>query len=75
MASLYKEPAWSTKLDTVKNNIVQRLADGSVSLKEMGQKLAKYYSEKDNFSLTDVWSVLIVSNMVNEVRIINSHKP
>ncbi|XP_036423187.1 cytosolic phospholipase A2 gamma-like [Colossoma macropomum] len=67
MASLYKEPNWSTKLDTVKNNIVQRLADGSVSLKEMGEKLAKYYSEKDNFSLTDVWSVLIVSNMVNEI--------
>ncbi|XP_036421430.1 cytosolic phospholipase A2 delta-like [Colossoma macropomum] len=67
MASLYKEPDWSTKLDTVKNNIVQRLADGSVSLKEMGEKLAKYYSEKDNFSLTDVWSVLIVSNMVNEI--------
>ncbi|XP_036421431.1 cytosolic phospholipase A2 gamma-like [Colossoma macropomum] len=71
MASLYKEPDWSTKLDTVKNNIVQRLADGSVSLKEMGEKLAKYYSEKDNFSLTDVWSVLIVSNMVNEI---NEHK-
>ncbi|KAL6461082.1 hypothetical protein MHYP_G00310480 [Metynnis hypsauchen] len=67
MASLYKESDWSTKLDTVKNNTVQRLADGSVSLKEMGQKLAKYHSEKDNFSLTDVWSVLIVSNMVNEI--------
>uniref|UniRef100_A0A3B4BQ92 Phospholipase A2, group IVC (cytosolic, calcium-independent) n=1 Tax=Pygocentrus nattereri TaxID=42514 RepID=A0A3B4BQ92_PYGNA len=67
MASLYKEPDWSTKLDLVKNDIVQRLADGSVSLKEMGQKLAKYYSEKDHFSLTDVWSALIVSNMVNEI--------
>ncbi|KAL7883160.1 hypothetical protein SRHO_G00008180 [Serrasalmus rhombeus] len=67
MASLYKEPDWSTKLDLAKNNIVERLADGSVSLKEMGQKLAKYYSEKDHFSLTDVWSALIVSNMVNEI--------
>ncbi|XP_036423205.1 cytosolic phospholipase A2 zeta-like [Colossoma macropomum] len=67
MASLYKELDWSTKLETVKENIVQRLAEGSVSWWKMGQKLTKYYSEKDNFSLTDVWSALIVSHMVKEI--------
>ncbi|KAL6461095.1 hypothetical protein MHYP_G00310610 [Metynnis hypsauchen] len=67
MASLYKKLDWSTKLETVKENIVQRLADGSVSYLKMGLKLAKYHSEKDNFSLTDVWAALIVSHMVKEI--------
>ncbi|XP_036423196.1 cytosolic phospholipase A2 gamma-like isoform X3 [Colossoma macropomum] len=67
MTSLYKEPDWSTKLETVKDDIIQRLADGSVSWWKMGQKLLQYYSEKDNFSLTDVWSALIVSHMVKEI--------
>ncbi|XP_036421434.1 cytosolic phospholipase A2 gamma-like [Colossoma macropomum] len=67
MASLYKEPDWSTKLETVKDNIVQRLADGSVNWIEMHTKLTKYCSEKDNFSLTDVWAALTVSNMVKEI--------
>ncbi|XP_017575577.2 cytosolic phospholipase A2 gamma-like [Pygocentrus nattereri] len=67
MASLYKEADWSTKLVTVKDNIVRRLADGSVSWIEMHTKLAKYFSEKDNFSLTDVWAALTVSNMVKEI--------
>ncbi|KAL7883158.1 hypothetical protein SRHO_G00008160 [Serrasalmus rhombeus] len=67
MASLYNEPNWSTKLKTVKENIVQRLAAGSVSWSQMGQKLASYYAKNENFSLTDVWAALIVSNMVNEI--------
>ncbi|KAL6461096.1 hypothetical protein MHYP_G00310620 [Metynnis hypsauchen] len=67
MASLYKELDWSTKLETVKENIVQRLADGSVSWLKRGLKLAKYHSEKDNFTLTDVFSALIVSHMVKEI--------
>ncbi|XP_036419153.1 cytosolic phospholipase A2 gamma-like [Colossoma macropomum] len=67
MASLYKEPDWSTNLKTVKHNITQRLAEGSVRWWEMGHKLVKYYSEKHNFSLTDVWAALIVSKMVKEI--------
>ncbi|XP_017580194.1 cytosolic phospholipase A2 gamma-like [Pygocentrus nattereri] len=67
MASLYNEPNWSTKLKTVEENIVQRLAEGRVSWSQMGQKLANYYAKKENFSLTDVWAALIVSNMVNEI--------
>ncbi|XP_017575540.1 cytosolic phospholipase A2 gamma-like [Pygocentrus nattereri] len=67
MASLYKELGWSTKLETVKENIVKRLADGRVSFLKRGLKLTKYYSEKDNFSLTDVWAALIVSHMVKEI--------
>ncbi|KAL7826777.1 hypothetical protein AOLI_G00319860 [Acnodon oligacanthus] len=42
-------------------------ADGSVSWIDTHTKLAKYYTEKDNFSLTDVWSALTVSNMVKEI--------
>ncbi|XP_036421432.1 cytosolic phospholipase A2 gamma-like [Colossoma macropomum] len=67
MASLYKEPDWSTKLLAMRDDIVQRLADGSVSWSEMEQKLMKYYLEQDNFSLTDVWAALIVSRMVKEI--------
>ncbi|XP_036423191.1 cytosolic phospholipase A2 gamma-like isoform X2 [Colossoma macropomum] len=67
MASLYEEPDWSTKLETLKDNIVRRLAEGKVSCSEMGKKLVKYYTEKDNFSMTDVWAALIVSNMVKEI--------
>ena len=77
MASLYEEPDWSTKLETLKDNIVRILAEGKVSWSQMGKKLAKYYTEKDNFSLTDVWAALVVSNMVKEVRIIytSRHTP
>ncbi|KAI4876220.1 hypothetical protein NFI96_017954, partial [Prochilodus magdalenae] len=67
MASLYKEQDWSTKLETVKDDIIRRLAEGSVSLWKMGQKLVKYCSDKDIFSLTDVWAALIVSSMVKEI--------
>ncbi|XP_037393857.1 cytosolic phospholipase A2 gamma-like [Pygocentrus nattereri] len=67
MASLYNEPNWSTKLKTVEENIVQRLAEGRVSWSQMGQKLANYYANNENFSLTDVWAALIVSNVVNEI--------
>ncbi|XP_017575582.2 cytosolic phospholipase A2 gamma-like isoform X1 [Pygocentrus nattereri] len=67
MASLYNGPNWSTKLETVEDNIVQRLAEGRVSWSQMGQKLANYYANNENFSLTDVWAALIVSNMVNEI--------
>ncbi|KAL7826779.1 hypothetical protein AOLI_G00319880 [Acnodon oligacanthus] len=66
MASLYKEPDWSTKLETVKDDIVRRLAEGSVSWWKKGQKLMQYYTEKDSFSLTDVWAALIVSNIFKE---------
>ncbi|KAL6461079.1 hypothetical protein MHYP_G00310450 [Metynnis hypsauchen] len=67
MASLYNEPNWSTKLETVKDSIVRRLAEGKVSWSQMGQKLANYYANNDNFSLTDVWAALIVSYMVKEI--------
>uniref|UniRef100_A0A3B4BM66 Phospholipase A2, group IVC (cytosolic, calcium-independent) n=1 Tax=Pygocentrus nattereri TaxID=42514 RepID=A0A3B4BM66_PYGNA len=66
MSSLYKEPNWSSELKTLKNNIIQRLSGTKVSKKKMAQKLMKYM-EKDNFSLTDVWTALIISNMVNEI--------
>ncbi|XP_037393107.1 cytosolic phospholipase A2 gamma-like isoform X1 [Pygocentrus nattereri] len=66
MASLYREPDWSTKLETVKESIIQRLAHGRVSCQDKCHKLRKYM-EKPNFSLTDVWAALVVSNSVNEI--------
>ncbi|XP_072530550.1 cytosolic phospholipase A2 gamma-like [Salminus brasiliensis] len=67
MASLYKEPDWSTKLETVKHSIATRLSEGNVSCSEKCNKLVKYYSTKDNFSLTDVYAALAISSLVNEI--------
>ncbi|KAK2910839.1 hypothetical protein Q8A67_002972 [Cirrhinus molitorella] len=67
MASLYKEPNWSTKLETVKNAIIERLNGPEVSFSEKLAKLKKYYSGKKFFSLTDVWAVMVVTSYVKEI--------
>uniref|UniRef100_A0A8C1PV38 PLA2c domain-containing protein n=1 Tax=Cyprinus carpio TaxID=7962 RepID=A0A8C1PV38_CYPCA len=67
MASLYKEPNWSTKLETVKEKIIERLSGPGVSLTDAMAKLKKYYYGKDFFSLTDVWAVLVVTSYVKEI--------
>ncbi|XP_056111061.1 cytosolic phospholipase A2 gamma-like [Rhinichthys klamathensis goyatoka] len=67
MASLYQEPDWSTKLETVKDKIVQRLSGPAVSWRDAFAKLKKYYYENDLFSLTDVWAVIIVTTCVKEI--------
>ncbi|XP_073696287.1 cytosolic phospholipase A2 gamma-like [Garra rufa] len=66
MASLYKEPNWSTKLETVKDKIIKRLNGPAVSWGDAYDKLTKYY-KKDNFSLTDVWAALVVTTYVKEI--------
>ncbi|XP_077079084.1 cytosolic phospholipase A2 gamma-like [Siphateles boraxobius] len=67
MASLYQEPDWSTKLETVKDKIVPRLSGPAVSWGDALAKLKKYYYEKDIFSLTDVWAVMFVTTIVKEI--------
>ncbi|ROL53845.1 Cytosolic phospholipase A2 gamma [Anabarilius grahami] len=69
MASVYQEPDWSTKLETVKDKIIQRLSGPKVSWTDEFAKLKKYYSEKDKniFSLTDVWAVIVVTTYVKEI--------
>ncbi|XP_077078658.1 cytosolic phospholipase A2 gamma-like isoform X1 [Siphateles boraxobius] len=67
MASLYQEPDWSTKLETVKDKIVQRLSGPAVSWGDALAKLKKYYYEKDLFSLTDVWAAMLVTTIVKEI--------
>ncbi|XP_049331878.1 cytosolic phospholipase A2 gamma-like [Astyanax mexicanus] len=67
MASLYKESDWSTNLEAVKDEIKARLTDTKVSRTKRGKKLKKYFCEKDNFSLTDVWAAMNVSYIVNEI--------
>ncbi|XP_077078157.1 cytosolic phospholipase A2 gamma-like [Siphateles boraxobius] len=67
MASLYQESDWSTKLETVKDKIVQRLSGPGVSWGKALIKLFKYYYEKDIFSLTDVWAVMVVTDYVKEI--------
>ncbi|KTG02582.1 hypothetical protein cypCar_00024210 [Cyprinus carpio] len=67
MASLYQEPDWSTKLETVKDKIIRRLSGPGVSLKDKLAKLKKYYYGKDHFSLTDVWAVMVITSYVKEI--------
>ncbi|XP_076866629.1 cytosolic phospholipase A2 gamma-like isoform X2 [Brachyhypopomus gauderio] len=66
MSSVYKEPDWSTKMETVKQNIIQRLVSGHVSYTEQYERLKKTY-ERDNFSVTDIWAALFVSSVVKEI--------
>ncbi len=67
MASLYQEPDWSTKLETVKDRIIKKLSGPGVSWGDAIAKLKKYYNEKDFFSLTDVWAVMVVTTYMKEV--------
>jgi len=67
MASLYQEPDWSTKLETVKDEIIQRLSGPAVGWKDAYNKLEKYYEEKDIFSLTDVWAAIFITTYLKEV--------
>uniref|UniRef100_A0A8C1ZBQ2 PLA2c domain-containing protein n=1 Tax=Cyprinus carpio TaxID=7962 RepID=A0A8C1ZBQ2_CYPCA len=67
MASLYQEPDWSTKLETVKDKIIRRISGPGVSLKDKLAKLKKYYYGKDHFSLTDVWAVMVITSYVKEI--------
>ncbi|XP_059404963.1 cytosolic phospholipase A2 gamma-like [Carassius carassius] len=67
MASLYKEPNWSTKLETVKDKIIERMSGPGVSWGDALTKLKKYYYGKDFFSLTDVWAVMAVTSYVKEI--------
>ncbi|RXN28682.1 cytosolic phospholipase A2 gamma-like protein [Labeo rohita] len=67
MASLYKEPDWSTKLETVKDKIIKRLSGEGVNWKDALAKLRKYYYGKDFFSLTDVWAAMFVTSYVKEI--------
>ncbi|XP_058632060.1 cytosolic phospholipase A2 gamma-like [Onychostoma macrolepis] len=67
MASLYKEPDWSTKLETVKDKIIERISGPGVSWEDALAKLKKYYYGKDFFSLTDVWAVMTVTSRVKEI--------
>ncbi|KAL0194386.1 hypothetical protein M9458_012682, partial [Cirrhinus mrigala] len=66
MASLYKEPDWSTKLETVEDKIIERLRISKVSWTDAFDKLKKYYNEKDLFSLTDVWAAIVITEYVKE---------
>ncbi|XP_067296458.1 cytosolic phospholipase A2 gamma-like isoform X1 [Pseudorasbora parva] len=67
MASLYQEPDWSTKLETVKDKIIDRLSGPGVSWADAFAKLKKYYYGKDIFSLTDFWAAMFVTDYVKEI--------
>ncbi|XP_048058392.1 cytosolic phospholipase A2 gamma-like isoform X4 [Megalobrama amblycephala] len=67
MASIYKEPNWSSNLEAVKDDFVQRLLQPDISFKKKLVTLKKYYRQKDNFSLTDIWAVLVLSKIVKKI--------
>ncbi|XP_039511290.1 cytosolic phospholipase A2 gamma-like isoform X2 [Pimephales promelas] len=67
MASLYQEPDWSTKLEAVKDKIIQRLSGPAVCWGDAFAKLEKYYNEKDIFSMTDFWAAMVVTTYVKEI--------
>ncbi|XP_059404891.1 cytosolic phospholipase A2 gamma-like [Carassius carassius] len=66
MASLYQEPDWSTKLETVTDKIIRRLSGPGVSWGDKFDKLKKYH-KKDFFSLTDIWAVMAITTYVKEI--------
>ncbi|XP_056597321.1 cytosolic phospholipase A2 gamma isoform X1 [Triplophysa dalaica] len=66
MASIYKEPDWSSRLEEVKDDVIQRLTGDGVCFLDKLSILEKYY-QKDNFSLTDIWAALVISDVVKEI--------
>ncbi|XP_073716906.1 cytosolic phospholipase A2 gamma-like [Misgurnus anguillicaudatus] len=71
MTSLYQEPNWSTKVNSVKEKILQTHKGSDVGWRDTLYKLKKYYDEKGMLSLTDVWAVIIITLFVKEI---NEHK-
>nr|XP_055054191.1 cytosolic phospholipase A2 gamma-like isoform X2 [Misgurnus anguillicaudatus] len=67
MTSLYQEPNWSTKVNSVKEKIIQTHKGSGVGLGDKLSKLKKYYDEKGMLSLTDVWAVIIITLFVKEI--------
>jgi hypothetical protein len=66
MASLYEKANWSSDMEQIKV-VAERFGHGSVSLKDRVWHLIGYYRANDNFSLTDVWSALVVPAIVKKV--------
>ncbi|XP_067295834.1 cytosolic phospholipase A2 gamma-like isoform X3 [Pseudorasbora parva] len=67
MASLYQEPDWSTKLETVKDKIVQRLNGPGVNWAKSFHKMWNFYQKKDFFSFTDFWAAMVITDYVKEI--------
>ncbi len=79
MASLYQEPDWLTKLETVKDKINKKLSSSKVSWGDAFAKLKKYWERGgkngEDFSLSDVWVVMVVTTYVKEVCNNSKHNP
>ncbi|XP_065107162.1 cytosolic phospholipase A2 gamma-like isoform X2 [Paramisgurnus dabryanus] len=76
MTSLYQESNWSTKVNSVKEKIIQTHKGSGVGWGDANSKLKKYYDEKGMLSLTDVWGVIMVTSFVKEIdeHIISEHQ-
>ncbi|KAK7172481.1 hypothetical protein R3I93_002555 [Phoxinus phoxinus] len=74
MASLYQESDWSTKLETVKEKIIQRLGGPALSLIDVKRidYFAPILSYKKIPSLTDLWAVTVITKFVKEI---DEHTP
>ncbi|XP_067295953.1 cytosolic phospholipase A2 gamma-like [Pseudorasbora parva] len=67
MASLYEEPDWSTKLDTVKDKIIDRISGSGVSWIERVLRMLKCYQNKEFFNFTDFWAATVITDYVKEI--------
>ncbi|CAL8294919.1 unnamed protein product [Merluccius merluccius] len=66
MASVYEKPNWSSDIKQIKS-VVERIGHGSVSLRDQISLLKKYHRTNANFSLTDVWTALVVPMVVKKI--------
>ncbi|XP_067295952.1 cytosolic phospholipase A2 gamma-like [Pseudorasbora parva] len=67
MASLYEEQNWSTKLETVKDKIINRLSCPGVNWAERFCKMYTFYEKKDFFTFTDFWAAMVITDCVKEI--------
>ncbi|KAJ8337137.1 hypothetical protein SKAU_G00383570 [Synaphobranchus kaupii] len=66
MPSLYEDAAWSSKVPSVKDDLVKRLTETDVDVSELIKWLSQAV-EDENFSLTDFWAATVVYGYVKKI--------
>ncbi|KAJ8337139.1 hypothetical protein SKAU_G00383590 [Synaphobranchus kaupii] len=66
MASMYEDAAWSSKVPSLKDNLVKRLTETRSSDLESIKWLTQAV-EHENFSLTDIWAAHVVYGFIKKI--------